>query len=100
MHTERWKVEESLKACLFDFGGTLDADGATWQDRFYALYGKHGVCVDREAFRQAFYDADDTLTETRALEAAGLDDGWLRVAPDRRTLGIAVDTIRWQQTGP
>ncbi len=73
MHTGRWKVE-NLKACLFDFGGTLDADGATWQDRFYALYGKHGACVDREAFRQAFYHADDTLTETRALEGAGLEE--------------------------
>jgi HAD superfamily hydrolase (TIGR01549 family) len=73
VYTGRWKVE-GLKACLFDFGGTLDADGATWQDRFYALYGKHGVCADREAFRQAFYDADDTLTETRALEAAGLEE--------------------------
>jgi hypothetical protein len=30
-----------------------------------------------------------------ALEAAGLQDGWLRVAPDRRTLAVAVDEIRW-----
>jgi hypothetical protein len=33
-----------------------------------------------------------------ALEAAGPDDGWLRVAPDRRTLAIAVDTVLWEQT--
>jgi ABC-type transport system involved in cytochrome c biogenesis permease component len=33
-----------------------------------------------------------------ALEAAGPDDGWLRVAPDRRTLAIAVDAILWEQT--
>ena len=32
-----------------------------------------------------------------ALEVAGLESGWLRVAPDRRTLGIAVDTLRWEQ---
>jgi putative hydrolase of the HAD superfamily len=61
-----------LKACLFDFGGTLDADGVTWQDRFYALYEKHGVQVDREAFRQAFYAADDSLTDSHALEGVGL----------------------------
>ncbi len=30
-----------------------------------------------------------------ALEAAGPEDGWLRVAPDRRTLAIAVDEIDW-----
>ena len=63
-----------LKACLFDFGGTLDADGVTWQDRFYSLYGKHGFHVDREVFRQAFYHADDSLTESRALDGAGLEE--------------------------
>ncbi len=60
------------EACLFDFGGTLDADGVAWQDRFYALYEKHGLRVDREAFREAFYFADDSLTETSALLGAGL----------------------------
>ena len=34
-----------------------------------------------------------------AMEAAGPDSGWLRVAPDRRTLAIAVDTMRWEQMG-
>jgi hypothetical protein len=31
-----------------------------------------------------------------ALEVAGPDSGWLRVAPDRRTLAVAVDAVRWQ----
>lgn len=62
----------SLRACLFDFGGTLDADGATWQDRFFRLYRHHGISVDREAFRQAFYRADDSLIETGILRGAGL----------------------------
>jgi putative hydrolase of the HAD superfamily len=66
-----WTPAE-LRACLFDFGGTLDADGIPWQERFYALYEKHGVRVDREAFRKAFYAADDGLTETRALDGVGL----------------------------
>ena len=35
-----------------------------------------------------------------ALEEAGPGEGWLRVAPDRRTLAIAVDTIGWEQLGP
>ncbi|MBN1139208.1 MAG: hypothetical protein JXM73_21700 [Anaerolineae bacterium] len=34
-----------------------------------------------------------------ALEAAGLGSQWLRVAPDRRTLGVAVDTLLWEQIG-
>jgi len=65
-----WNTQP-LKACLFDFGGTLDADGTTWQDRFYELYAKHGLHPDRETFRKAFYRADDSLTETRALEGQG-----------------------------
>jgi hypothetical protein len=32
-----------------------------------------------------------------ALEMAGLENGWLRVAPDRRTLAIAVDALLWEQ---
>jgi hypothetical protein len=32
-----------------------------------------------------------------ALEVAGPDTGWLRVAPDRRTLAIALDTVVWEQ---
>jgi putative hydrolase of the HAD superfamily len=71
VQTRSWTPDD-LKACLFDFGGTLDSDGLTWQDRFYALYEKHGVEVDREAFRQAFYYADDSLIETGELEKAGL----------------------------
>ena len=34
-----------------------------------------------------------------AIEAAGPGDQWLRVAPDRRTLGVAVDTLLWEQIG-
>ena len=32
-----------------------------------------------------------------ALEVAGPESGWLRVAPDERTLAIAVDAILWEQ---
>jgi hypothetical protein len=32
-----------------------------------------------------------------ALEVAGPDNGWLRAAPDRRTLAIAVDLILWER---
>jgi putative hydrolase of the HAD superfamily len=98
-----------LKACLFDFGGTLDDDGVTWQDRFYSLYRKHGIHVDREAFRQAFYYADDTLTETGELEGVGtletveaqVEKVWttLRVNEDIRRMRAIVedfiDGMRW-----
>jgi len=32
-----------------------------------------------------------------AMEVAGPGDAWLSVAPDRRTLAIAVDSILWEQ---
>ena len=46
---------------LFDFGGTLDADGIAWKDRFRALYSQEGPTVAPEAFDRAFYAADDAL---------------------------------------
>ncbi|MEP6994358.1 MAG: HAD family hydrolase [Acidobacteriota bacterium] len=48
-------------ALLFDFGGTLDADGVAWKDRFFALVSEAGVAVEREVFDRAFYRADDAL---------------------------------------
>ena len=73
MPTSSW-TSKNLKACLFDFGGTLDAEGVTWQDNFFGLYRKNGVSPDRELFRQAFYRADDSLTETGALEGKGFQE--------------------------
>ncbi len=70
MAASTWNARH-LKACLFDFGGTLDSDGENWQDRFYNLYAKHGMHPEREAFRKAFYQADDELVATRALEGQG-----------------------------
>ena len=48
-------------AILFDFGGTLDADGLTWKERFFRLYADEGVTVARERFDPLFYAADDAL---------------------------------------
>lgn len=48
-------------ALLFDFGGTLDADGVAWKDRFRSMAGYSGSL---EAFDRAFYAADDALVGT------------------------------------
>jgi putative hydrolase of the HAD superfamily len=50
-----------IKTLLFDFGGTLDADGIAWKERFHALYRAEGLDLDGEAFAPAFYAADDPL---------------------------------------
>jgi putative hydrolase of the HAD superfamily len=50
-------------ALLFDFGGTLDADGVPWKERFARLFaGEAGTAAD--GFDSAFYDADDALVGT------------------------------------
>ena len=48
-------------AVLFDFGGTLDADGLPWKERFFRLCLDEGVAVERGRFDPVFYAADDTL---------------------------------------
>jgi FMN phosphatase YigB (HAD superfamily) len=65
---------------LFDFGGTLDADGVPWKDRFSRLFAEEGGAA--ADFDRAFYDADDalvgavprdlSLTDTVELLARGL----------------------------
>lgn len=48
-------------ALLFDFGGTLDADGLPWKERFRLLYRAHGVHPADQVFDPVFYAADDAL---------------------------------------
>lgn len=49
---------------LFDYGGTLDADGVAWKEQFHALYRAEGLAIAPGAFDRAFYDADDPLVGT------------------------------------
>ena len=57
------KSFNDVKAVLFDFGGTLDADGLTWRQQFYPIYKKMGFDWTMKEFDPFFYFADDTLTE-------------------------------------
>jgi putative hydrolase of the HAD superfamily len=52
------KAFHSCRVLLFDFGGTLDAEGEHWLDRFFALYAVLGLGVPREKIKEAFYHAD------------------------------------------
>ena len=68
---------------LFDFGGTLDADGLPWKERVFRLFADEGLVVARERFDPLFYAADDALvgalgatcsfheTVTRLVDAVG-----------------------------
>ena len=48
-------------AVLFDFGGTLDADGVTWKTRFFQLCRDEGLVAGAERFDPVFYAVDDAL---------------------------------------
>ncbi len=49
---------------LFDFGGTLDADGLAWKARFLRLCREEGLVTAPERFDSAFYAVDDALVGT------------------------------------
>jgi len=54
-------VEQPIKTLLFDFGGTLDADGVAWKERFGSLYQAEGLDITADAFAPIFHAADDPL---------------------------------------
>ena len=66
-------------AVLFDFGGTLDANGIAWKERFHRLFETEGVAVGPGRFDPAFYAADDALVGT-VPATLPLEDTVLRVA--------------------
>jgi HAD superfamily hydrolase (TIGR01509 family) len=56
-------------ALLVDFGGTLDADGSPWADRFLALYRQAGGEASAATFRSAFAASDDQLAQQAGIAA-------------------------------
>lgn len=58
-----------IETLLFDFGGTLDADGVAWKERFYGYYRTEGLSMTSETFGSAFYAADNPLVGALPLEA-------------------------------
>jgi putative hydrolase of the HAD superfamily len=49
-------------AVLFDFGGTLDADGLPWKERIRGLFASEGVASAPRDFDPVFHAVDDGLT--------------------------------------
>jgi HAD superfamily hydrolase (TIGR01509 family) len=64
-----------ISAILFDFGGTLDADGLHWLDRFYSIYERNGLSnIPRSSIKEAFYWADAKGDVDPAMRTAGFRD--------------------------
>jgi FMN phosphatase YigB (HAD superfamily) len=66
-------------AVLFDFGGTLDAEGLSWKERFHRLFEREGAAVEPARFDPVFYAADDALVGA-IPESLTLHDTVRRVA--------------------
>jgi FMN phosphatase YigB (HAD superfamily) len=64
--------ERSQRALLFDFGGTLDADGLRWSVRFHAAYASLGGVLGTEAFEVIFRASDRALLDVPGITTLGL----------------------------
>jgi FMN phosphatase YigB (HAD superfamily) len=59
-------MKEPIETLLFDFGGTLDANGVAWKERFYAFYRAEGLDMAADAFESSFFAADNPLVGSLA----------------------------------
>ena len=84
-----WRADVPPKALLFDFGGTLDADGITWKDRFYPLYLAEQVEVDRDRYDRAYYVADDALVARRLSGCSFRESLLLQITGVLEALNVA-----------
>ena len=50
-----------IKAIIFDYGGTLDTDGAHWSDVIYGAWRATGLDVGRDVFYNAYVSAERAL---------------------------------------
>ena len=56
---------------LFDFGGTLDADGMYWSPRFHAAYRAAGGSLEFADFDPLFKATDEALARLPGIQALG-----------------------------
>jgi len=78
---------------IFDFGGTLDADGLPWARRFHTAYADVGGELDFAAFEPVYQASDAALAalpEIRSLGFRAAIEAQVRcllpLLPDRATL--------------
>jgi FMN phosphatase YigB (HAD superfamily) len=56
---------------LFDFGGTLDADGVPWCPRFHTAYRGAGGRVDLPVFESIFKASDEAMARLPGIRGLG-----------------------------
>ncbi|HUL03684.1 MAG TPA: HAD family hydrolase [Gemmatimonadales bacterium] len=72
--TSKTPSARAPSVALFDFGGTLDADGVHWAPRFYEAYRAAGGATDRPRFEQIFKAADQALATLPGIRSLGFRD--------------------------
>jgi len=79
---------------LFDFGGTLDADGIHWAPRFHTIYRACGGAVEYPAFEVVFRAADRAMESEPGIRTLGfraLIDAQARVLRNLLPDGDVID---------
>jgi putative hydrolase of the HAD superfamily len=56
---------------MFDFGGTIDADGLPWSTRFYLAFTREGLRLPFAEFDQLFKESDQILADWMGIREAG-----------------------------
>jgi HAD superfamily hydrolase (TIGR01509 family) len=82
---------------LFDFGGTLDADGVHWAPRFHAIYQACGGALDYPAFDPVFRASDRALEDQpqiRTIGFKGLIEAEARVLRQLLPDGARIDAAQ------
>jgi FMN phosphatase YigB (HAD superfamily) len=83
-----------VEAVLFDFGGTLDADGVHWSPRFHAAYRAAGGALDYASFDPLFKQSDQALAGVAGIRSFGFRqtiEAEVRLLLDRVPDGRSVD---------
>jgi FMN hydrolase / 5-amino-6-(5-phospho-D-ribitylamino)uracil phosphatase len=65
---------------LFDFGGTLDADGVHWSPRFHTAYRAAGGVLDFATFDPIFRASDEAVATLPDIRRLGFRDAIVALA--------------------
>jgi FMN phosphatase YigB (HAD superfamily) len=65
------RAHDDRGAVLFDFGGTLDADGLRWSVRFHEAYTAAGGQLGADAFEAVFRQSDRALETHPGIQGLG-----------------------------
>lgn len=63
-----------MKAVIFDFGGTLDTDGIHWNEKFFSVWSKYIVGINKPDFDTAY-----RLSEPRVCGMISPMDSFIKV---------------------